>query len=107
MHVPPPHSGVSYDTDQVHTDHLTPVNDNFCPDEEYYPAEKAADITHPTIPQLDGSSEYSPVLPPLSSIYGQLYRTDLGLEARRKEQEREREKDLDDIKRMIAASCRF
>ena len=76
VHDPPAHPGVSiYDTDHVRADHLTPIHDIFCPDAEYYPAEKAADITHPTIPQLDGSSVYSPILPPLYSLSGHGYQS--------------------------------
>ena len=107
MHVPPPHPGGVAEND---ADQPTPVHDMFCQDEEYYPAVKAADIypvIQPTIPQLDGSSEYSPT-PPTSSLSVQLCPSDLGFEVRNaRRKEREREKDLDEFQKMIEASCRF
>ena len=64
-HVPPAHPGAAVnaaDLVQVQPNRLTPVPDIFCPDTEYYPAGKSADIApvicH-TIPQLDGSTYYS------------------------------------------------
>ena len=69
-HVPPAHPGAAVnaaDLVQVQPNRLTPVPDIFCPDTEYYPAGKSADIA-PVICSLMAVQIIPPIPPPPLSL---------------------------------------